>query len=196
MNPAVFPEGVFINERRALLTGRFDFTSADPETVSGIYQDDGEKFYRRGVVCMKRLEFLNLDWCTRARHKDHMVIGSRVFGVWTMMTNKIIRETSEETRDYARTVLTFGMTGNHLLAGEEQLALHWDKKTDAVAFEVCSFSWPLHPLAALALPIVQDTQRKAAMGFCERMFSAVRERRFRLNQETGKVYEATLDASE
>ena len=32
-------------------------------------QDDGEKFYRRGVVCMKRLEFLNLDWCARARHK-------------------------------------------------------------------------------------------------------------------------------
>ena len=32
--------------------------------------------------------------CTRARHKDHMVIASRVFGVWTLMTNKIIRETS------------------------------------------------------------------------------------------------------
>ena len=92
------------------------------------------------------------------------------------------------------------MTDRHLLAGEEQIALHWDKKTDAVAFEVCpfahqplpppqrstnmavlssdrgpgvqtqvcSFSWPLHPLAALARPVVQMTQTRAAIDFCER----------------------------
>ena len=27
-------------------------------------------------------EFLNLDWCNRARYKDHMVIASRVFGIY------------------------------------------------------------------------------------------------------------------
>eukprot|EP00802_Teleaulax_amphioxeia_P016480 Tamp_16600.p1 GENE.Tamp_16600~~Tamp_16600.p1 ORF type:complete len:343 (+),score=46.75 Tamp_16600:98-1126(+) len=192
LNPAAFPEGVFINERRALLTGRFDFRTDEPNTLSGIVKDDGEKFYRRGVVAMKRLEFLNLDWCNRARYKDHMVIASRVFGVWTTMTNKIIRETSEETRQYARTTLTLAMTKHHILAGEEQLAIHWDKKTDSVAFEVCSFSWPLHPVAAIAQPILHDTQKRAAIDFCERMFGAVRERRFRLDKETGKVYEATL----
>ena len=45
---------------------------------------------------------------------------------------------------------------------------------------------------ALAQPIVHHTQQRAAIDFCERMFHAVRERRFRLNQDTGKVYEATL----
>lgn len=192
LNPAAFPDNVFINERRALLTGRFDFRTDEPGAIGGIYKDDGEKMYRRGKVALKRLEFLNLDWCNRARHKDHIVIASRVFGVWTMMTNKVIRETSEETRDFARSTLTFAMTSDHILAGEEQIALHWDKKTDAVAFEVCSFSWPLHPVAALAQPIVHQTQKRAAIDFCERMFSAVRERRFRLDKETGKVYEATL----
>lgn len=62
LNPAVFPKGAFINERRALLTARLDFRTNDPNTMGGIYKDDGEKFYRRGVVAMKRLEFLNLDW--------------------------------------------------------------------------------------------------------------------------------------
>jgi uncharacterized protein (UPF0548 family) len=42
------------------------------------------------------------------------------------------------------------------------LAVHWDKATDAVGFEVCSFSWPQHPLAKIALPIVHLTQRKVA----------------------------------
>jgi hypothetical protein len=30
-------------------------------------------------------EFLNLDWCNRARYKDHMVIASRVFGMYVCM---------------------------------------------------------------------------------------------------------------
>ena len=31
----------------------------------------------------------------------------------------------EETRDYARMTLTLAMTKHHILAGEEQLAIHW-----------------------------------------------------------------------
>jgi len=163
LNPAAFPEGVFINERRALLTGRFDFRTDEPGSIGGIMQDDGEKFYRRGVACLKRLEFLNIDWCNRARYKDHMSIASRVFGIWTTMTNKIIRETSEETRDYARTTLTLAMTRNHILAGEEQLALHWVSNASSLpsinAPECCaptlnlSLPHALHTTPSLPLPL-------------------------------------------
>ena len=30
---------------------------------------------------------------------------------------------------FVRSTLTFAMTSDHILAGEEQIALHWDKKT-------------------------------------------------------------------
>jgi hypothetical protein len=61
--------------------------------------------------------------------------------------------------------------------------------TDAVAFEVCSFSWPQHPLARLTQPIVHAQQRKAAEAFCLRMQEVARERVFEV--VNGKMVETS-----
>lgn len=61
--------------------------------------------------------------------------------------------------------------------------------TDAVAFEVCSFSWPQHPLARLTQPIVHAQQRKAAEAFCLRMQEVARERVFEVVD--GKMVETS-----
>lgn len=61
--------------------------------------------------------------------------------------------------------------------------------TDAVAFEVCSFSWPQHPLARLVQPLVHVQQRKAAEAFCQRMREVARERVFEVVD--GKMVETS-----
>ena len=64
-----------------------------------------------------------------------LLLDALLTALLTFALDKIIRETSEETRDYARTVLTLAMTSNHLLAGEEQLALHWGECALGVPWE-------------------------------------------------------------
>eukprot|EP00960_Hanusia_phi_P027830 747062-Hanusia_phi.AAC.2 len=46
-----------------------------------------------------------------------------------MMLDKIIAEEYVEDRNYARATVTFAMTKHHVLAGEEMLAVHWDKQS-------------------------------------------------------------------
>uniref|UniRef100_A0A7S0UI05 DUF1990 domain-containing protein n=1 Tax=Hemiselmis andersenii TaxID=464988 RepID=A0A7S0UI05_HEMAN len=179
LNPAVFPPSAFINERRIFLNRRMDFVPPDEYkhmSDGGVYCEDGRTAFERAVRALKGLDFMDIEWCTAARDKSHIVIGSKVFGVWTAMTNQVIRETYEEDARRARATLAFAMTDRHLLAGEEMLAVHWDKQSDAVAFEVCSFSWPQHPVAKLLQPIVHRTQRGAVEAFCLRMQEMARAR--------------------
>lgn len=148
LNPAVFPPDAFINERRIFLNKLYDFRAPPPpkgkkQTVFGTeYRANGQRCFERAKQGLSELSFLDVGWCKGVREGDQITIGSRVFGVWMAMTNRVIRETFTEDKDHARATLTFAMTRSHLLVGEEMLAVHWDKKSDAVAFEVCSFSWP------------------------------------------------------
>jgi hypothetical protein len=133
LNPDVFPPDTFINERRIFLNQRFDFRPATPppgrqQNVAGdLYVENGWRAFDRARVGLGKLSFLDVGWCRGVREGEQITIVSKTLGMWTAMTNRVVSETYTEDDKHARATLTFAMTKNHMLAGEEMLAVHWDK---------------------------------------------------------------------
>lgn len=119
----------------------------------------GRSDFGRASCALGRLDCLELGWLTRSLQGDVLVIGSRQLGcVWLLLANRVLRrETSARVR-----AVTWGTTRHHVLVGEEQLSVRWDAPSDAVVFEVLSFSRPRHWLAWLSYPLVVAQQKRFA----------------------------------
>lgn len=135
-----FPKGWFVNTKEVRL---------------GL----GRTTFLRGVASLEELKCMHHPWLRVYEDHGMLIVCARQFGfVWLMNANRML----PRVRSPTSTMVGWQCTQKHVLAGEEQLRVMWDRESDAVTFRVLSYSRPRHPLAVLALPVVLLQQRRFA----------------------------------
>ena len=128
----------------------------------------GGRAYKRAKQALDGFECMDLGWLTSRVDDDDRILAicSRQLGIVHLMNANVIlrREILPRTSS-----VTFRTTTQHVLAGEERLAVTWDEASDEVRFEVLSFSRPRHALSWLTFPYVLYQQRRFARDATARM---------------------------
>jgi uncharacterized protein (UPF0548 family) len=139
-----FPRGWFVNRR---------------EVKVGC----GREVFLECAAALDRLECMSHPWLRCKEADGILVVCARQFGVvWLSNANRMLpRQSSSGPRARASTV-GWQCTRKHVLAGEEQLRVQWDRDSGAVTFRVLSCARPRHVLSVVALPVVLLQQRRFA----------------------------------
>ena len=125
----------------------------------------GAREYERAADALRELRMMQLPWLRAVQTNDAILaICSRQLGCcWLLNANRLLRSaTNERSRSGRRTSVHWATTRSHVLAGEEEVAVRWDRATDDVTFSVLSFSRPRHALSVLTYPYVLLQQRRFA----------------------------------
>jgi len=103
------------------------------------------------------------DWLRVCEESGMLAVCARQFGViWLTNANRMLPRTRSDSHGKRTSTVGWQCTQKHVLAGEEQLRVEWDRASGAVTFRVLSYSRPRHPFAVVALPVVLLQQRRFA----------------------------------
>ena len=125
----------------------------------------GVREYERAAAALRELRMMQLPWLRAARTEDAtLAICSRQLGCcWLLNANRLLQPpTSARARGGRCTRIRWATTRRHVLAGEEEVAVRWDRASDAVTFSILSYSRPRHALSVLTYPYVLLQQRRFA----------------------------------
>jgi len=86
-----------------------------------------------------------------------VAVGVRHFGFWSLNFCRIVYVINEDT-PVARCGFAYGTLQEHFESGEERFVVEWDRKSDAVSYEIASFSRPGKLLTWVALPLARSLQ--------------------------------------
>eukprot|EP00962_Isochrysis_galbana_P034980 scaffold11925_cov101-Isochrysis_galbana.AAC.1 len=123
----------------------------------------GRKVFLECAAALNRLECMNHSWLRCSEADGVLVVCARQFGVvWLSNVNRMLpRQSSSGPRARACTV-GWQCTRKHVLSGEEQLRVRWDRDSGVVTFRVLSYARPRHALSIVGLPVVLLQQRRFA----------------------------------
>lgn len=81
-----------------------------------------------------------------------VAVRARVLGLWTLHACRIVYAIDDERDSIRRFGFGYGTLPGHAETGEERFLVAWDRRTDAVTYEVAAFVRPRHPLAVIGAP--------------------------------------------
>jgi uncharacterized protein (UPF0548 family) len=99
-----------------------------------------------------------------------VAVGVRHFGFWSLNLCRIAYVIDEDT-PVARYGFAYGTLQEHFERGEERFVVEWDRKSDAVSYEIASFSRPGKLLTWVAFPLARWLQSQ----FIEHSTAAMRQ---------------------
>jgi uncharacterized protein (UPF0548 family) len=103
-----------------------------------------------------------------------VAVGVKHFGFWSLNFCRIVY-TINEDMPILRYGFAYGTLREHFESGEERFVVEWDRESDAVSYEIASFSRPGKILTWLALPLARPLQRRFVKESSAAMRRAVSE---------------------
>jgi uncharacterized protein (UPF0548 family) len=85
---------------------------------------------------------------------------ARWLGGWLVLPTRILNVIDDQTADIVRFGFAYGTVEGHWEQGEERFLIEWDRRDDAVWYDLLVFSRPRHPLARLAYPYTRLQQAR------------------------------------
>ncbi len=125
----------------------------------------GEAAFERARQALTRWEMFNLDWVrlcwpdAPVEQGATLAILGRVLGIWTLNMVRIVY-TLDEDGPIARFGFAAGTLPGHVMQGEERFLVEWERESDAVWYEVMSFSKESNPIIRMGSRQIQLVQKR------------------------------------
>ena len=139
----------------------------------------GAPTFRRAREALRAWRMFALDWVRIHPAAAPVVPGSTVavvvrhYGFWSANANRLVYAIDEDDGAEARFGFAYGTLPAHAEIGEERFLVTWDRRDDAVWYDLFAFSRPRHPLARLGYPLSRALQRRFARESLQAMAAAV-----------------------
>lgn len=141
---------------------------------------EGEEAFGRAVAALRAWRMFDLGW-TRLLPGDASIeegvtvaVLARHLGFRSLNAARIVYLV-EDSGSVVRRGFAYGTLPGHAARGEERFTVQWDRRSDAVHYDVLAISRPNHPLAWLGYPLVRWLQRRFARDSRAAMHAAARE---------------------
>lgn len=128
----------------------------------------GERCFAAACAALARWEMYPASWFRITADGEGLEAG-RIFvnrihhlGVWSLNGCRIIDtlEGEGETGSLCQRGLAFGTLPSHEEAGEERFRVTWDRQSDAVHYDILSYSRPQSVLSRIGAPVVRLFQQR------------------------------------
>ncbi|MCP4042748.1 MAG: DUF1990 domain-containing protein, partial [Gammaproteobacteria bacterium] len=125
----------------------------------------GEAAFERARQAFSRWEMFNLDWVrlcwpeSPIEQDATLAILGRVLGMWTLNMVRVVY-TLDETGPITRFGFAAGTLPIHVMQGEERFLVEWERESDAVWYEVMSFSKESNPVVRMGMRQIQSVQKR------------------------------------
>lgn len=143
------------------------------EAVQGDYNVDssqcllgrGHAGFTSATNAMRRWQMFETGWVelcwpdTRICEGSAVAVLARVARGWVLNASRIVY-VLEESGDIERFGFAYGTLPGHAVCGEERFLVEWDRRSDAVTFEITAMSRPNHLLSWLSYPMVRALQAR------------------------------------
>lgn len=142
---------------------------------------EGPEAWARGVAALRAWRMFELGWAelcfpTVAPVEGAVVaVLTRYLGVWTAQACRVVYVFDERDGPVWEAGFGYGTIEGHQMAGEERFRVCWDQSSDAVFFDVFSFSKPATWLSQLVRPGVRAMQERFGAESGQAMARAVAE---------------------
>jgi len=132
----------------------------------------GDAAFHKAIQAVRDLRMLQLGWIQPVGPREPIATNSlvgtlaRQLGMYSLNIARIVYVEDNLPDRYG---FGYGTTVDYPLAGEERLSVIMDRSTDAVRFEIFSFSRPRSLLMTLGLPWIRRMQHR----FCREAIAAM-----------------------
>ncbi len=134
----------------------------------------GEATFERARQALSHWEMFNLDW-TRLYRPDTpiepdatLAILGRILGMWTLNMVRIVY-TLDEDGPLTRFGFAAGTLPIHVMQGEERFLVEWERESDAVWYEVMSFSKESNPIVRMGSRQIRSVQKRFTLESADAM---------------------------
>jgi uncharacterized protein (UPF0548 family) len=139
----------------------------------------GSTTFARGVEALRQWRMFHIPnvwlcWPNAAVQAGTVVgILLRHFGFWSLNFSRIVYVLDEDG-PFRRCGFAYGTLEEHAERGEERFMVEWDRASDAVSYDILSFSRPGHLLTQLAYPLARRLQQGFVRESVAAMVDAIR----------------------
>lgn len=126
----------------------------------------GRDAYLRAVAAVQGWAMYDLPW-TQVHPAETPVQAGATFatvvhhlGFWSINPCRIVYVDEQETASFRRFAFGIGTLPLHSERGEERFLVEWDRKNDAVRFEILAYAGPQHWMARVGGRYVRILQRR------------------------------------
>jgi uncharacterized protein (UPF0548 family) len=139
----------------------------------------GESAFRSAIAALRRWEQFRLGWVeasppdTALEPSEVVAVMGRAFGLWWLNACRIVYVV-DEAGPISRFGFAYGTLPGHVESGEERFLIEWDKRDDAVWYDILAFSRPHHLLTRLGQPVARRLQKRFGRDSAASMLKAVR----------------------
>jgi uncharacterized protein (UPF0548 family) len=139
----------------------------------------GEKVFAAARQALERWQHFRLGWVevcpadTPIREGQVVAILARAGGLWWLSACRIVAVVDEDG-PVKRFGFAYGTLPDHAVSGEERFVVEWDRKDDAVWYDILAFSRPWHGLSWLGYPWLRRVQKQFREESAAAMSRAVR----------------------
>ena len=143
--------------------GRTAGTPPGGFTVDRVHAElgSGRRVYRQACDALRRWEPFDVGWVqvpwpdTPLEPGRTVVILVRVFGIWSLNACRIVHVFDQEDGALRRFGFSYGTLPGHAEAGEERFAVHWDRDSDRVSYDILAFFRPHRLVVRVAWPYLR-----------------------------------------
>lgn len=142
----------------------------------------GGEVYQVACEALRNWEMFPTGWIRVLPENSPAEVGLTVgvlahcLGLWSLNACRVV-ELSESTADNRRSFgFTYATVGEHVYRGAERFAVHFDKSSGRVWYELASYSQARHWLVKLGAAYVRSVQRRFAVESGQAMLAAVARR--------------------
>ncbi len=139
----------------------------------------GQRTYACAVKALSRWAMFDVGWVelcwpnTRICSGSAVAVLARAAAGWVLNASRIVYVVSDEG-DVERFGFATGTLPGHMMRGEERFTIEWNRRTDAVVFEIVAVSRPHHLLSWMSYPMIRSLQRRFRRDAGDAMHRAVR----------------------
>lgn len=139
----------------------------------------GEATYHRAIAALRRWDMYNMPWVRvlwpDAPLREGQTVGLLVhhYGFWSLHACRIVYTVEEAGGPVERFGFGYGTLSQHAQRGEERFTVEWHRETDAVFYELFSYSRPGALLAWAGFPLARHLQKRFARESLDCMRAAV-----------------------
>jgi uncharacterized protein (UPF0548 family) len=126
---------------------------------------EGEPVFRSGIAALRQWQQFRLGWVdawpsdTPIQEGEAVAVMGRGIGVWWLNACRIVYVV-DETGPVSKFGFAYGTLPGHVESGEERFLIEWDRRDDAVWYDIVAFSRPNHFAARLGYPVVRRLQKR------------------------------------
>lgn len=141
----------------------------------------GSTTFARAVDAARQWKMFDAPWMQVCWPDAKIEVGTDVaviihhFGFWSLNVCRIAY-TIDEQGPVQRFGFAYGTLPEHAEQGEERFLIEWNRSSDAVSYDVSSFSRPRSPLARLGSPVARWLQHRFIRDSLAAMVRATRDR--------------------